>query len=361
MNCNIYNSTYINNFTLTFLLAIIFTNPVTANTPKTYSVSCNLKYYNKPLAQGYKAFDQLDLENASCMINQIMPKDYLKYPPNFSSRSNKEQTDWLTSDHVNKKMKQWIKIQKRFKFKLDKKSNFKFSGLPKGKYRIIINIRSKNHGGRVTHIALTARTDLNAIDLNTNDANENNHITLQNFKAYPHWNLDFGQQMPPLQLKDLNNKTIRLSDYHGKFVILDFWATWCGPCIKQTPYLKKAYEKYSDKLEIIAISYDKNEKTLKQYIKKHNLKWPSTFVGLDTPLAEQISYTFGVASYPTMHLIDPQGRYIEHLYRENNMDMQLTRWLKFYQDNEKYENYFKSEQKGKLELTKQYKDRILLK
>jgi thiol-disulfide isomerase/thioredoxin len=66
-----------------------------------------------------------------------------------------------------------------------------------------------------------------------------------------------GNPFPPLEFTDLDGKIHNIKDYHGKVVIIDFWATWCGPCRAATPYLLKVYEKFKDKgLVIFGISLD---------------------------------------------------------------------------------------------------------
>ena len=83
-----------------------------------------------------------------------------------------------------------------------------------------------------------------------------------------------GKPAPDFQVTDLKGETLSLKDYRGQVVLLDFWATWCGPCIAEMPKVKKTYETYKDqKFQIIGISLDQSEEPLTAYIEKEGLAW----------------------------------------------------------------------------------------
>jgi peroxiredoxin len=107
------------------------------------------------------------------------------------------------------------------------------------------------------------------------------------------------------QTKDINDKAIALSDYHGKYVILNFWATWCRPCIAEMPEIKKIREKYlSSKLEIISISRDEDQSKTLAFIKKNAMNW--TQVVNDIELIND----FAVQAIPKNVLVDDNGKII---------------------------------------------------
>ncbi|MCG9130356.1 redoxin domain-containing protein [Candidatus Poribacteria bacterium] len=119
-----------------------------------------------------------------------------------------------------------------------------------------------------------------------------------------------GQVLPEFSpVVDLDGKPVSLADYRGKLVLLDFWATWCGPCITELPNIKEVYEKYHDKgFEIIGISLDTDEAALHTFIKENRLPWRQVFdgAGRETPLAQQ----YRVRSIPAQFLMDREGKVI---------------------------------------------------
>jgi thiol-disulfide isomerase/thioredoxin len=123
------------------------------------------------------------------------------------------------------------------------------------------------------------------------------------------------------QTKDIKDKAIALSDYQGKYVILNFWATWCGPCIAEMPEIKKIKEKYpSSKLEIISISRDEDQSKILAFIKKNQMDW--TQIVNDIELMND----FAVQAIPKNILIDDNGKII-YIIEGNDLD-ELKKLLK---------------------------------
>ena len=82
-------------------------------------------------------------------------------------------------------------------------------------------------------------------------------------------------------LKDMNGKDVRLADYKGKALLINFWATWCGPCILETPELVELQAKYKDRgLQIIGISTDDSPEQIRAFAKEYKVNYP-LLVGLD--------------------------------------------------------------------------------
>src|SRR5574344_1669571 len=86
-----------------------------------------------------------------------------------------------------------------------------------------------------------------------------------------------GSIAPPFTLPDINGKNLSLSDFKGKYIVLDFWGTWCGSCIKGFPKLKEYYSKYKDKIEFIGIYCRDEIEPLKKAIAKYELEWTNLY------------------------------------------------------------------------------------
>jgi cytochrome c biogenesis protein CcmG/thiol:disulfide interchange protein DsbE len=113
-----------------------------------------------------------------------------------------------------------------------------------------------------------------------------------------------GQPAPDFALKDIDGKEVRLSDQRGKAVVVDFWATWCGPCRAVMPHLQALSEEY-DQLEVLAVSLDQNPgAAVPPFAAKHGL----TFTMLADPRSPQVAQQWGgIRSIPTSFLVSPDG------------------------------------------------------
>lgn len=112
----------------------------------------------------------------------------------------------------------------------------------------------------------------------------------------------------PLDLKftAVDGREVDLSKMRGKVVLVDFWATWCGPCIAALPELKAAYSKLNSKgFEIIGISLDRSKDSLQQFVKREQMTWPHYFDGLHWD--NKISKKHGITSIPATWLVDKKG------------------------------------------------------
>ena len=121
-----------------------------------------------------------------------------------------------------------------------------------------------------------------------------------------HGTLRVDDMAPDFEAKQLDGSTFRLSDYRGKkAVLIDFWATWCGPCIKEIPTIKSIAETYRDQgLVVVGVSLDRDEKALRDFVKKEKLSYVQVY-GQEN--AQEITKSYGVWGIPSVFLIDKNG------------------------------------------------------
>ncbi|MEZ6057946.1 MAG: TlpA disulfide reductase family protein [Planctomycetaceae bacterium] len=128
----------------------------------------------------------------------------------------------------------------------------------------------------------------------------------------------------------LDGHSFDIADWKGKVVLVDFWATWCGPCIGELPNVLSLYETYHDKgFEVVGISLDDDVEELKSFIAKRKLPWTTIFEsdaekqGWNNPLARH----YGISGIPTAILIDQEGKVITLSARGNRLKVELEKLL----------------------------------
>lgn len=135
-----------------------------------------------------------------------------------------------------------------------------------------------------------------------------------------------GNPAPEFTSNDVNGKPVSLSSYKGKYVLVDFWAAWCGPCRKENPSVVKAYKKYHDKgFEILGVSLDDTKSEWIQAIKKDGLDWiqVSDLQGWKNSTA----VLYGVKAIPTNFLLDKNGIIVAKGLRGDELALKLAEIL----------------------------------
>ena len=122
-----------------------------------------------------------------------------------------------------------------------------------------------------------------------------------------------GLEAPDFTLTDINGKQLSLSSLRGKYVILDFWGSWCGWCIKGFPKMKEYYAKYAGKFEILGVDCRDSEDDWKAAVKKHEVPWLHVYCPEDAT----VQADYGITGYPTKIIVGPDGKIVKSIVGED--------------------------------------------
>ncbi|MFC3881525.1 redoxin domain-containing protein [Algoriphagus namhaensis] len=135
--------------------------------------------------------------------------------------------------------------------------------------------------------------------------------------------LSIGQVAPEIESTNPNGELLKLSDYRGKYVLIDFWAAWCKPCRQENPNLVRMYAQYKDKgLEIFGVSLDRAREPWVEAIATDGLTWPqvSDLTYFDGPAPT----TYQINAIPASFLLDPEGRIVARDLRGASLENKLA-------------------------------------
>ena len=131
-----------------------------------------------------------------------------------------------------------------------------------------------------------------------------------------------GDSAPEFTIRADNGRTVTLPNFGGKVLVLNFWATWCPPCVQETPSLSQFAAKYADKgVVVLGVSVDRDERAYKAFLQKFN---PMFLTARDSKLHED----YGTFMYPETYIIDAKGKVLQKLAEPADwMDPRVTQFI----------------------------------
>lgn len=128
-----------------------------------------------------------------------------------------------------------------------------------------------------------------------------------NFTKDDNQKVAVGKQAPDFVLTDMNGEKHRLSDYKGKGVLLNFWATWCKPCEREMPYMDTQFQKTKDDgVQVLAVNIGESDVVVNEFIKRHKLSFPVL-----NDKKQEVLTAYGVDPLPVTFLIDKEGKVVK--------------------------------------------------
>ena len=162
------------------------------------------------------------------------------------------------------------------------------------------------------------------IPFNPTSGNDKSEQKEPSGASKPSHSLKIGEPATDFQAIDLNGQELSLKKYRGQVVLLDFWATWCFPCLAEIPHIKKVYDKYKDqKFVVIGISLDSSRVMLEEYIEKENITWHQ-FLDEGGTVAKM----YNVSGIPATFLIDGEGIIRKVKLRGNALEAAVAELVK---------------------------------
>ncbi len=137
--------------------------------------------------------------------------------------------------------------------------------------------------------------------------------------------LKVGDVAPDFEIKTVDGRPLKLADFRGKYVLLDFWATWCGPCIVELPQMKSIYDRFKDeaRFAMISLSADNDVQTAKKCIEENELKWHQGFIGRSS----KVQSDYCVSGIPSIFLVGPDGKVVAKDLRDQAIVTELEKVL----------------------------------
>lgn len=145
------------------------------------------------------------------------------------------------------------------------------------------------------------------------------------------YNLAIGENAPEIEQEGVDGKAFKLSDYHGKVVLLIFWATWCGPCMSEIPFERELAEKFkSSPFQVIGVNCDEDRQKAAEVMKAERITWPNFYDG--APGTGHITDDYHIRGFPSIFLIDHKGVIRARDIYGESLTREIEKALKVVQD-----------------------------
>lgn len=243
--------------------------------------------------------------SVGAQIQPYLPE--IPYPRDWFSQPAVQQATWLRWWYSTPVGQHYLALQQiRLRLKVNDDGRFSIPNVPPGQYILECSIAGTPDNG----VVMDAYSGTQYFRIQPLLAgSKRTAINLGMIRMIRNKRAMIGEPAVPFTLETLGGSMVSLSDFKGKFVLLDFWATWCGPCRAQTPFLKRLYNRFgkTGKLTMISITLDTNPRLAREYVRAEHLPWIQASTGTVSGHSIENDYAAGI---PEILLIGPSGKVV---------------------------------------------------
>jgi thiol-disulfide isomerase/thioredoxin len=235
--------------------------------------------------------------------------------------SDEAKAIWMRQYMRSDEGKKWQREHRSFAITPAADGSFQCADVPAGAYQLRIQLQESPEQGGGPLASLTTNFTVTA------DAGAALALNLGTVAVPPPVNLKPGDTAPLFATKTVDGHSLKLADFKGRYVLLDFWATWCGPCVAEMPNLKAIYEKHAQdsRFAMISLSLDAQPAQPIDFARKNGIRWTQGFLGDgDT---SPVPGLYGVTGIPAIFLISPDGKIIDVGLRGPEIESAITQAL----------------------------------
>lgn len=283
-----------------------------------------------------------DLKNSSWMVGQASLRTKVNWPKfevpdEVEKMTMEEQKAWYEKWKETPEGKKFLEEQRKaieqmkdFGLRVEGDGSFRADDIPAGTYTLYITLADRPTSSRQCGPGEEVATVTHEFTMPPTPGGVSDEpLALPLLTATRINRVNVGNVAPAFAFKTLDGKEMKLEDFKGKYVLLDFWATWCGPCRGETPQLKAVYDAFGkdDRFVMIGLSMDEKVDAPKKYVQNNGMKWVQGFLGQGTT-NQTVSDLYGVRGIPSIWLIGPDGKVIAKNLRGEKIMTATTAALK---------------------------------